>query len=380
MSRRSVVRGPQGRNRAGFTLIELLVVISIIATLMSLLLPSIQAAREAARRTQCLNSLRNLGLSCLAYSETHRGRAPAYGTYHGTDTNGNLLRDGLIPAYSWVVELLPYFDQSAVADRWDKAQEFAGVSSRNTTLSALNLPLLTCPSDETAQDQNGGLSYVVNCGVGDSGFLVPEFAPRAHQELPHGSVSEPFAWGGVTRLTPTTIAITAELNLFEPRIELDELESFMPPVPPIQGPRGTDLRSLYDGSANVIMMSENNRAGASVSPFYSARSWADPSVLSCGFVFPCDISRVSYVPEIAMYPDTSKGSPLINQTRNAVDGQAPFPNSRHPGIVNVVFCDGSARPLNEHIDVSTYVALLTHSGARTRPLGGSEGLLSGTDF
>lgn len=154
----------------------------------------------------------------------------------------------------------------------------------------------------------------------------------------------------------------------------------MPPVPPIQGPRGTDLRSLYDGSANVIMMSENNRGGASVSPFYSARSWADPSVLSCGFVFPCDVSRVSYVPEIAMNPDASKGSPLINQTRNAVDGQAPFPNSRHPGIVNVVFCDGSARPLNEHIDVSTYVALLTHSGARPRPLGGSEGLLSGTDF
>lgn len=381
MLQKSRSRGWKSSPRSGFTLIELLVVISIIATLMSLLLPSIQAAREAARRTQCLNNLRNLGLSCVAYSETHRGRAPAYGTYHGTDSDGDHLRDTLIPAYSWVVELLPYFDQRAVADRWNKEAAFSGGSSTNTALAAMNFPVLTCPADETANDQSGGLSYVVNCGVGDAGFTVPRGKPEVHTELPHGSVSEPIAWGGVDTLTPRMIDITAELNIFEPVIGLDEISTFVPPVPPCNGPRSADIRSLYDGSANVIMMTENNRGGASVSPFfYSAKSWADPSILSCGIVFPCDTVRVRYVPEIYRFPDTSLGVPLINQTRNATDGTAPFPNSRHPGLVNVIFCDGSARSLNEGISVSTYVSLLTHSGARPRPIAGSEGLISGTDF
>ena len=95
---------PRRTQRRGFTLIELLVVISIIATLMALLLPASKNAREAARRTQCLNNQRNIATAMIGWATAHNNQLPAYG-YWAADTTDPMTAV-VQPQRSWVVELL----------------------------------------------------------------------------------------------------------------------------------------------------------------------------------------------------------------------------------------------------------------------------------
>ena len=90
--------------RRAFTLIELLVVIAIIAVLIALLLPAVQQAREAARRSQCKNNLKQIGLACHNYHESLRVFPPGY------VIDSNALASGNIIAYGWGAMLLPYLD------------------------------------------------------------------------------------------------------------------------------------------------------------------------------------------------------------------------------------------------------------------------------
>src|SRR5579872_1827700 len=97
--------------RRGFTLIELLVVIAIIAVLVALLLPAVQQAREAARRTQCKNSLKQIGIALQNYHDSARTLPPGYISL--IDTSGN----DLGPGWGWAAMLLPQMDQSPLYDQ-----------------------------------------------------------------------------------------------------------------------------------------------------------------------------------------------------------------------------------------------------------------------
>src|SRR6478735_1342134 len=127
------------RSRCGFTLVELLVVIAIIGVLVALLLPAVQAARESARRNQCSNNIKQIGLGVHSYNDVYGIMPP--GNYHSVFG-------------SWLVWILPYVEQQALRDRYSND----GMSGYPTTGirygNALNLPVTTtqikaytCPSD-----------------------------------------------------------------------------------------------------------------------------------------------------------------------------------------------------------------------------------------
>lgn len=127
-----------------FTLVELLVVIAIIGILVALLLPAVQAAREAARRTSCTNNLKQLGIALHNYHDTHKSLPPGW---IGLDPNSaRPLAEGE-PGWGWASMLLPFLEQSSVAERLiDYTRPIT--DSVNVGARGHVLPLLQCPSDD----------------------------------------------------------------------------------------------------------------------------------------------------------------------------------------------------------------------------------------
>jgi prepilin-type N-terminal cleavage/methylation domain-containing protein/prepilin-type processing-associated H-X9-DG protein len=157
----------------GFTLIELLVVVAIVATLLGLLLPAVQGAREAARRVQCASNLRQFGLALMNY-ETARGAFPP------TDARGSATASGTATGgWSLHARLLPYAEEKALADRihFTKAAFTGSFSSQTPApqfagLFAAPIAFLLCPSDPapTVNIANGfaygGTNFMVSVGSG----------------------------------------------------------------------------------------------------------------------------------------------------------------------------------------------------------------------
>ncbi len=132
-----------GHFRRGFTLIELLVVIAIIAVLIALLLPAVQQAREAARRTQCRNNLKQLGLALHNYHDSAKVFPPGYVDRNADPNVTPDLDQG--PGWGWATFLLPYLDQANVYNQINFNQGVGLLS--NVKISQQSLPAFQCPSD-----------------------------------------------------------------------------------------------------------------------------------------------------------------------------------------------------------------------------------------
>jgi prepilin-type N-terminal cleavage/methylation domain-containing protein len=159
------------RRQRGFTLIELLVVIAIIAILIALLLPAVQQAREAARRTQCKNHLKQLGLAIHNYESTYN-RIPSAGIYYngsGTASATNPRPYAAFPV-SFFTAALPYMDQAPIYNQWNFGFHYQGVAT-NTTLAASSIDPFLCPS-------NGNFSK-----GGGRGFGQTDYMPLSYTDM-----------------------------------------------------------------------------------------------------------------------------------------------------------------------------------------------------
>ena len=150
---------PRRFSKQGFTLVELLVVIAIIAILLGMLLPAVQQVREAARRTECLNNLRQVGLSAFNYESAHM-HFPS-GIYDDDDDHRACLKNGLI-------ELTPFLESSPLYSMYNQSLPWSDPA--NLPVAQYEVSFFQCPSAGGAVEDDGGLVGA----RGDYGFCMGE--------------------------------------------------------------------------------------------------------------------------------------------------------------------------------------------------------------
>jgi prepilin-type N-terminal cleavage/methylation domain-containing protein/prepilin-type processing-associated H-X9-DG protein len=308
--------------KRAFTLVELLVVIAIIGVLVALLLPAVQSAREAARRTQCSNNLKQLGLGVTQYADTNRGSFPvgSYSCCSGT----------------WLVAMLPYVEQKALYDQYkhygqinsggeiDKDNgRYSSPDNKNVVNMAIKSYL--CPSDFKVPPRGSAMitfhNYVGNHGNTALGRKSPYGVQTNGQ--PNNYRKAPFIAVSTSSQTPQVMRISDCT---------DGLSSTMAFSETIKGQFG-DLRGFgwWQGGSHFEA--------------YQAPNSNQPDVTEQ------DIYCVNQRPNPPCVGNTSTGLP---------EGIAA--RSRHPGGVNVTMCDGAVKFMSDNVNLDTWRFLSTADG------------------
>lgn len=342
--------------RRGFTLVELLVVIAIIGVLVALLLPAVQAAREAARRMKCQSSVKNIALACLNY-ESARGTYPP-GAKPSNQASGTGSNNGP----SFLVLTMPYAEQGAFNAQI--AQWIASEKAKNSgkdpdiynlkEANTARIELYTCPSDDPAEMIDRLISsdqYTTASYAGVAGSHATRPGTEACMTSGHG----PAGLGTCVGSGGTMINVDGML---------------FPGA-------GVDGKSVLDGTSNTIMLGER---------WYQTRSWTvgvyyspgnrtvNPTEFetpSASFSSSCKNVNVNVPPnpnlEVSGFyssHNNTRGDRPIMPT-GAPQGRAfndlPF-GSFHPGGVNFGRADGSVQFIADGIDLTLYGALASRNG------------------
>ncbi|QEH34394.1 putative major pilin subunit [Aquisphaera giovannonii] len=318
-------------SRPGFTLIELLVVIAIIAVLIALLLPAVQSAREAARRAQCTNNLKQIGLAVHNYLSTH-GRFPiARGTRPARPYDITSRYN-----YSGFAQILPFMEQKPVYDAIN-----------------FNLTVNVQPGNSTA------MVTVINS------FLCPSES----QQVPSGTAGTNYRFNeGANTLYSYGETDTGSVNTDQPA-----------PNGPFFPERSILLSQVTDGTSGTAMASEKlfgdfNQGIATVRrDVYVGSTW--PPTMEQAYQ-DCEATDNSSVPSNG---ESNAGTPWLDgflhtsiYKSNATPNKKScyfYParlvmtvSSLHPGGVNVTMCDGSVRFVKETIDRNTWRAIGSSNG------------------
>lgn len=314
------------RRVRGFTLIELLVVIAIIAVLIALLLPAVQAARAAARRIQCVNNMKQLGIGMHNFHDSQ-------GTFPWGAKNS--------PSQSWSFLILPYLEQVAMSNALNI--NAPSTDFRNSTVVQSRLALFNCPSDPnagamwlsskpTSIPNRAKGNYVVNWGNSDyvqNMTLTDSFAPA---DL--GSFGTLVSIRGPFRVNNTTNAISP-----------------------------FSMRDIVDGTSNTMMISE-----LKIAADFNGKSDARGDIWSggtkCGYMFTAATGPNSTVADQLDGKDGCPNPANSPPCFAASGAQRQFDAARsfHSGGVNVLLCDGSVKFVKDSISIPTWRALSTKDG------------------
>jgi len=309
--------------RSAFTLVELLVVIAIIGVLVALLLPAVQAAREAARRNSCQNNLKQTSLAMHNYEDIYKtlpGGVGRYGCCWGT----------------WQVRMLPYLEQGSLAGIYQNSDgnDATGIRYRGTANLAVTqkrIKVWTCPSD-IPNAPNGGITshnYVVN--YGNTSFF-----------------QQPITSGGVTIqfLGAPFSAYTDSSDGGDGPIDAGSVASFRD----VFG-RPIRLAQISDGTSNTLMMGENVQGrltdlrgygwwgGASGFVTFIAPNSTEPDVLTGGTCVTSD-----------------PRNPPCTTTSTVTRPRMMASRSRHPSGVQVSYCDGHVAFVSNNVSYVSWQA------------------------
>ncbi len=319
--------------KSAFTLVELLVVIAIIGVLVALLLPAVQAAREAARRMQCVNQLKQMGLAMLNH-ESAMGEFPTGGTepWHDRGDESTLFGKG----YGWMVQILPYVENSALQNISEGYG--AGDEARDLIVRGTPVSLYFCPSKRgqvvRITDQASAENCSQGCALNDYASSTPanEFNP----DVPANEF--PWFWQGTTH--------GDVVRGYERGHRYDGRRDFPVRYQGVitrtaMGPAGK-MKDITDGTSNTMAIGEKRI----FIDQYQLGAWHDDIGWTDG-----------WDPDIIRYTGHQPGPDLMSPTGRRQKEPRGFGfhfGSPHPGSFNAVFADGHVTQIQYDIELVVF--------------------------
>jgi prepilin-type N-terminal cleavage/methylation domain-containing protein/prepilin-type processing-associated H-X9-DG protein len=338
-----------GRRRCAFTLVELLVVIAIIGILVALLLPAIQAAREAARRTQCANNIKQMGLAAENFISVKKEFPVGLQGPSGLHA-GNAAYEG--PVWTNVmVELMPYIEQQNLQSNFDKTKPTGNAAGPNTGTAGSTTSIASqivvnfrCPSSQLIPQNNvSGFIFGTNDYAGNGGTRVYE--PTSDVTRRRFAAAKPPAGAN-----PNIIPTGSTVPLYN-----DGLFNIVE-----RGDTGTGIKQVTDGLSKTFMFGERNRddPGGAVGTLtgYTLDGW-------CGWAWTSKVNSVgdnlghASVPINFMMPPP----PTPSSNLDAWDRISAW-GSSHSGGANFCYADASVSFLTDSTDLTVLQALATIRG------------------